>query len=83
MPAPGKISPWSWVPTLYVAEGLPYALVMSVARSVCAKAGAAMAISAMALAARRKCMEISPDGWNANNSDSPDKHHSIKKDGPM
>ena len=26
-----KISPWSWVPTLYLAEGLPYALVMSVA----------------------------------------------------
>ena len=24
-------SPWRWVPTLYVAEGLPYALVMSVA----------------------------------------------------
>ena len=23
-------SPWSWIPTLYVAEGLPYALVMSV-----------------------------------------------------
>jgi MFS transporter, PAT family, beta-lactamase induction signal transducer AmpG len=26
-----KTSPWSWVPTLYVAEGLPFALVMSVA----------------------------------------------------
>ena len=26
-----KTSPWSWVPTLYLAEGLPYALVMSVA----------------------------------------------------
>jgi len=25
-----KISPWFWVPTLYVAEGLPYALAMSV-----------------------------------------------------
>jgi PAT family beta-lactamase induction signal transducer AmpG len=24
-------SPWRWIPTLYVAEGLPYALVMSVA----------------------------------------------------
>src|ERR1700689_2742531 len=23
-------SPWSWIPTLYVAEGLPYALAMSV-----------------------------------------------------
>ncbi len=23
-------SPWLWIPTLYVAEGLPYALVMSV-----------------------------------------------------
>ena len=31
MAAPQKNSPWSWVPTLYVAEGLPYALVMSVA----------------------------------------------------
>ncbi len=30
MPAPEKISPWRWVPSLYVAEGLPYALVMSV-----------------------------------------------------
>ncbi len=26
-----KTSPWRWVPTLYLAEGLPYALVMSVA----------------------------------------------------
>jgi PAT family beta-lactamase induction signal transducer AmpG len=25
-----RISPWSWIPTLYVAEGLPFALVMSV-----------------------------------------------------
>ena len=25
-----KTSPWRWVPTLYVAEGLPYALAMSV-----------------------------------------------------
>ncbi len=24
---PRKISPWAWVPTLYLAEGLPYALV--------------------------------------------------------
>jgi PAT family beta-lactamase induction signal transducer AmpG len=24
-------NPWAWIPTLYVAEGLPYALVMSVA----------------------------------------------------
>jgi PAT family beta-lactamase induction signal transducer AmpG len=31
MSVPKKTSPWSWVPTLYVAEGLPYALVMSVA----------------------------------------------------
>ena len=31
MSAEKKISPWSWVPTLYLAEGLPYALVMSVA----------------------------------------------------
>jgi PAT family beta-lactamase induction signal transducer AmpG len=30
MPEPKKTSPWAWVPTLYVAEGLPYALVMSV-----------------------------------------------------
>lgn len=30
MSVPKKTSPWSWVPTLYVAEGLPYALVMSV-----------------------------------------------------
>ena len=30
MAAPKKPSPWSWIPTLYVAEGLPYALVMSV-----------------------------------------------------
>jgi len=26
----GKKSPWFWVPTLYLAEGLPYALAMSV-----------------------------------------------------
>ena len=31
MSAAKKTSPWSWVPSLYVAEGLPYALVMSVA----------------------------------------------------
>ena len=31
MSAEKKISPWSWVPTLYLAEGLPYALAMSVA----------------------------------------------------
>jgi PAT family beta-lactamase induction signal transducer AmpG len=30
MSAPKKTSPWSWVPTLYVASGLPFALVMSV-----------------------------------------------------
>jgi PAT family beta-lactamase induction signal transducer AmpG len=30
MTEPEKKSPWSWVPTLYLAEGLPYALVMSV-----------------------------------------------------
>ena len=30
MSAAKKTSPWSWVPTLYIAEGLPYALVMSV-----------------------------------------------------
>ena len=30
MSADKKISPWAWVPTLYLAEGLPYALVMSV-----------------------------------------------------
>ena len=23
-------NPWAWIPTLYVAEGLPYALAMSV-----------------------------------------------------
>jgi PAT family beta-lactamase induction signal transducer AmpG len=28
---PASRSPWRWIPTLYVAEGLPYALVMSVA----------------------------------------------------
>ena len=28
---PTTSSPWRWIPTLYVAEGLPYALVMSVA----------------------------------------------------
>ena len=27
---PSSRSPWLWIPTLYVAEGLPYALVMSV-----------------------------------------------------
>ena len=27
----GEKSPWVWVPTLYLAEGLPYALVMAVA----------------------------------------------------
>ena len=27
---PTSRNPWSWIPTLYVAEGLPYALVMSV-----------------------------------------------------
>jgi len=31
MSAEKKISPWAWVPTLYLAEGLPYALAMSVA----------------------------------------------------
>ena len=31
MSAAKKRSPWSWVPTLYAAEGLPYALAMSVA----------------------------------------------------
>jgi PAT family beta-lactamase induction signal transducer AmpG len=31
MAKPGEKSPWVWVPTLYLAEGLPYALVMSVA----------------------------------------------------
>ena len=31
MAADKNPSPWRWVPTLYVAEGLPYALVMSVA----------------------------------------------------
>ena len=30
MSAAKKISPWSWVPTLYLAEGLPYALVTGV-----------------------------------------------------
>jgi PAT family beta-lactamase induction signal transducer AmpG len=30
MPGSSKKSPWLWVPTLYVAEGLPCALVMSV-----------------------------------------------------
>jgi PAT family beta-lactamase induction signal transducer AmpG len=30
MSGPKKTSPWSWIPTLYVAEGLPYALAMSV-----------------------------------------------------
>ncbi len=30
MTGPKKISPWRWVPTLYVAEGLPYALVTGV-----------------------------------------------------
>ena len=30
MAAPKNTSPWLWIPTLYVAEGLPYALVMSV-----------------------------------------------------
>jgi PAT family beta-lactamase induction signal transducer AmpG len=29
-PKPVSRNPWSWIPTLYVAEGLPYALVMSV-----------------------------------------------------
>jgi len=31
MSAARKISPWAWVPTLYIAEGLPYALALSVA----------------------------------------------------
>ena len=31
MHAGQKISPWRWVPTLYLAEGLPYALALSVA----------------------------------------------------
>ncbi len=30
MAEPQKISPWRWVPTLYIAEGLPYALVTGV-----------------------------------------------------
>ena len=25
-----KISPWSWIPTLYFTQGLPYVMVMSV-----------------------------------------------------
>jgi len=29
-PKPISRNPWAWVPTLYLAEGLPYALVMSV-----------------------------------------------------
>ncbi len=27
---PTSRNPWAWIPTLYFAEGLPYALVMSV-----------------------------------------------------
>src|SRR5271169_1924123 len=27
---PTSSNPWCWIPTLYVAEGLPYALAMSV-----------------------------------------------------
>ena len=30
-PRPAWRNPWSWVPSLYVAEGLPYVLVMTVA----------------------------------------------------
>ncbi len=30
MSVPKRTSPWCWVPTLYVAEGLPYALALSV-----------------------------------------------------
>jgi PAT family beta-lactamase induction signal transducer AmpG len=30
MAEPQKISPWRWVPTLYIAEGLPYALATGV-----------------------------------------------------
>src|SRR5262249_52402694 len=29
-PRPRARSPWAWIPSLYLAEGLPYALVMSV-----------------------------------------------------
>ena len=28
---PGGVSPWSWIPTLYIAEGLPNVVVMTVA----------------------------------------------------
>src|SRR6266536_1964068 len=27
---PGRRNPWAWVPTLYLAEGLPYVVVMTV-----------------------------------------------------
>jgi PAT family beta-lactamase induction signal transducer AmpG len=30
-PSPTHRSPWAWIPTLYLAEGLPYVLVMTVA----------------------------------------------------
>jgi hypothetical protein len=30
-PKPTSRNPWAWIPTLYVAEGLPYVLVMILA----------------------------------------------------
>jgi MFS transporter, PAT family, beta-lactamase induction signal transducer AmpG len=41
MSAPGKTSPWRWVPTLYFAEGLPYALALSVSVVLYKNLGAA------------------------------------------
>jgi MFS transporter, PAT family, beta-lactamase induction signal transducer AmpG len=29
-PVAGRMSPWAWIPTLYLAEGLPYVVVMTV-----------------------------------------------------
>src|SRR5213080_489991 len=30
LPKPARRNPWSWVPSLYLAEGLPYVIVMTV-----------------------------------------------------
>src|SRR5690606_11002415 len=45
-PAPkrdgGGAPPWAWVPTLYIAEGLPYVLVMVVSTIMYTRLGASL-----------------------------------------
>lgn len=46
MSGPHKISPWRWVPTLYLAEGLPYALVTGVSLVLFSNLGVSNAVTA-------------------------------------